>query len=105
MSKVNVGRNVTCPEGTSEISRWCKPPVGHEQLIQAPIGAAEMARRPSFRRPCRGSPLFVFVTGGLHHRLISATPPASSVLPALAFVIHTVARLPWCLRNLKPQAL
>ena len=32
-----------------------------------------------FRRPSRGSPHFVFVTGGLHHRLISTTPPASAI--------------------------
>src|SRR5437763_12221242 len=47
-------------------------------------GAAEIARRP-FRRPCRGSPHFVVGTGGLHHRLISATPPA--------FVIDAVPKL------------
>src|SRR5438105_5020315 len=38
-----------------------------------------------FRRPCRGSPHFVVGTGGLHHRLISATPPA--------FVIDAVPKL------------
>src|SRR5437763_4206870 len=47
-------------------------------------GAAEIARRP-FRRPCRGSPHFVAGAGGLHHRLISATPPA--------FVIDAVPKL------------
>jgi hypothetical protein len=31
--------------------------------------------------PFQGSPHFVFVTGGLRHRLISATPPASIVPP------------------------
>ena len=33
--------------------------------------------------PFQGSPLFVLVTGGLRHRLISATPPASIVPPIL----------------------
>jgi len=74
----------TCPGGTLEISRWCKPPVRRQDWIRAPAGAAEIARRP-FRRPCRGSPHFVVGTGGLHHRLISATPPA--------FVIDAVPKL------------
>src|SRR5205085_10861706 len=84
ISRVSAGKAAICPEGTLDISRWCKPPIGREQLIQAPAGAAEIARRP-FRRPCRGSPHFVVGTGGLHHRLISATPPA--------FVIDAVPKL------------
>src|SRR5439155_5771651 len=71
------GKAATCPEGTWEISRWYKPPVTCTKMPRAPAGAAEIARRP-FRRPCRGSPHFVVGTGGLHHRLISATPPASA---------------------------
>jgi hypothetical protein len=78
ISRVSAGKAATCPEGTLDISRWCKPPVHHATLIQAPAGAAEIARLP-FRRPCRGSSHIVCVTGGLHHRLISATPPASVI--------------------------
>src|SRR5439155_1292321 len=73
------GKAATCPEGTWEISRWYKPPVTCTKMPRAPAGAAEIVRRP-FRRPCRGSPHFVVGTGGLHHRLISATPPASFIL-------------------------
>src|SRR5205823_2089389 len=35
-------------------------------------------RAASFRRPFRGSGHLACTTGGLHHRLISTTPPASS---------------------------
>src|SRR5205823_9120148 len=44
ISRVSAGKTATCPEGTLDISRWCKPPVRRERLIQAPGGAAEIAR-------------------------------------------------------------
>jgi hypothetical protein len=35
ISRVRAGKSATCPEGTLDISRWCKPPVRHN-INQSP---------------------------------------------------------------------
>src|SRR6266404_5523700 len=83
---------ITDAAGVAEISRWCKPPVHHATLIQAPAGAVEIARLP-FRRPCRGSSHIVCVTGGLYHRLMSNVPSGQvAAFPALTLEMRRGSR-------------
>ena len=53
-------------------------------------------RATPFRRPSRGSPHFVRVTGGLHHRLISNVPSgqllSSNPLDGKLIITFSLAR-------------
>src|SRR6266446_7344087 len=42
LTKQTISCRHESPEGTSEISRWCKPPVRYTKLIHAPAGAVEI---------------------------------------------------------------
>ncbi len=64
------------PKGTTEISRWRKPPESPRKKNEPRTGRLkipEVNRR--FPSPLRGSAAFPGVTGGLRHRLISSGPP------------------------------
>jgi hypothetical protein len=68
-------RRTRSPEGTTDISRWRKPPERCRNGFWAPAGAAPSRAIPS---PLPGlNPILVASSGGLRHRLISRTPPAS----------------------------
>jgi hypothetical protein len=74
-------KNAMCPEGTSEISRWRKPPVVRA-AVPAPAGAAETGCE-IFRRPCRGAFLCSCI-----FRWFRFAPPPANVWSASGAIIH-----------------